>query len=63
MYAPPTGGFDDFRQWQIELDTSRPALSEPRLPHHPSRAALRRDADSQIAEGVADWLRTHSKGA
>ncbi len=60
----PAGNFDDFRAWQHELDTAAVVpLDGPRLPYHPSRAEERRDATAQIDEGVAEWLRTHGKGA
>ena len=56
--APPAGGFDDFKAWQTELNTDQP-FTEPRVPAHESRAARKRAAGDEIAEGFAEWLRTH----
>ena len=56
--APPTGDFDDFRAWETELDAShRDQFNAPKVPAHPTRAALQREADAEIEEGYATWLR------
>ncbi len=50
---------DDFRAWEAEF-TQRDVvpLDGPKIPAQRSRAARQRDADRQIAEGVAEWHRT-----